>query len=130
MTALVCSGVRLSCTFGQGVSTLLAPSRGITHPSGRPLATTSDHVPYTNILPFSQCMAPPVVAKAAASGAPPLCIPKPSAQWSTSAPGVQLGVLQPLTSDAILGCAEGGQLSILDDKPSGVLSAASLVRTR
>ena len=130
MSALVCSGARLLCTFGQGISTLIAPPRGTNHPSGRPLATTSDHQPVSNITPFSQCAAPPVLARAALSGSPPLCVPRPTGAWSPNAQGILIGTLPALTGDAVLSCAEGGLLTIQDVTPSGVSYSASLPSNR
>lgn len=120
MRSLICSGAKLRCTCGLGVSTLVATPRGVVHPSGRPLATTADHLPIQNITPFAQCMAPPVLARSALSGSPPLCMPQPTGPWTETAPFVQVGSFSALGSDASLCCKEGGLLTIQAAEPSGV----------
>ena len=63
MRSLICSGAKLRCTCGLGVSTLVATPRGVVHPSGRPLATTADHLPVQNITRLRSAWLP-VLARA------------------------------------------------------------------
>jgi len=112
MSDFVISGARLTCSCGLGLSTLIAPPRGVFHSSGAPLATTTDALPGTHIAPFSQCSAPAVVAQAALTGQPPLCMPKLAGAWSVQTPGVTIAGLSALAAEAVLPCTMGGLIRI------------------
>lgn len=108
------------CTWGQGGSTLVVLSRGVSCTSGQPFATVEDVKPGSNITPFSRCGSPPVVARSKLSGSPPVCVPKPMGTWVQREQGVQLVKLTVLSTDAVLLCSEGGQIRIADPAPCAV----------
>ena len=125
MSSLVCSGVQLRCTCGQGISKLIVPNRRLVHPVYGPFATILDNQPVVNITPFSRCNAPPVVARAQLSGIPPLCLPKPTGFWAEAALGVTFGTARVLASDSHLNCVEGGVLTIQTSQTNGVSYTSS-----
>lgn len=86
--------------------------------AGVPVANSSDHAPFVNILPFAMCTsaANPMVAVAtlAAQGVltPMPCIPVTPAPWVNGSGSVNVANLSTLSESSKLMCQHGGEISI------------------
>ncbi len=115
----VCMGATLCCSFGAAPSSLVVlPSRLAWHAPAMPLASILDNVPLVNILPFGMCTSPSNPAVRAAWGAPVPCTPATSSPWARplppGAPVVLVQNIPVLDNAAVLQCALGGRISILN----------------
>ena len=119
MAELVTLGAGTKCSFGAAAGKLVIAVPMYTA-TNKPLATTMDHVPIVNIVPFGMCKAPtnPMVISltAAALGvfqqAP--CVPVTAAPWSPGATKVKVGGKPALLKTCKLNCAWGGMIEITD----------------
>jgi hypothetical protein len=118
MGNLVCMGAQLSCTCGVAPSQLMVLPTSRVMSGGVPVANSSDHAPFVNILPFAMCtsLANPavVVATAAAQGVltPMPCIPVTPAPWANGSGSVKVANLSTLNESSKLMCQHGGEISI------------------
>jgi len=119
MPKQVVMGAMMQCTMG------LAPSSLVVVPKGTPVfgagvfsATTMDHMPMMNIVPFGMCKTPanPMVAAAttAALGVltPMPCIPVTVSPWVPGATKVTINGSPALHDGCKLTCMWGGSISI------------------
>ncbi|MCX7337815.1 MAG: DUF4280 domain-containing protein [Alphaproteobacteria bacterium] len=105
------------CSFGSmPVPMIVLPST--VNVFSLPAGTTSDNLPFANILPFGMCqsMGNPMViaATVAALGVmtPMPCIPMTFSPWSPPSPTVQICGKQALNNGAKLNCIWGGMIEI------------------
>jgi len=85
---------------------------------GVPVASSSDHAHFVNILPFAMCTSlanPAVVAATAAAQdvlTPMPCIPVTPAPWTNVSGSVKVANLSTLSQSSKLMCHYGGEISI------------------
>lgn len=122
----VCHGAMLQCSQGSAPGRLQAQPQGVGTDLSLSLATVTDALPLVNIPPFGSCLAP--AHPLAASGAAP-CVPQTSGCWQLRAPSTRYLGQSALRSDALLTCAYGGVIRVvqpgahalaLPDSSSGV----------
>lgn len=112
----VSNGATLQCTCGLGETRLVVGGLPVFH--GRSLfpiasvATLLDCIPLVNIPPFQGCSAslnpqPPV-------GLLKACVPVFPAPWQSLVPGILIPPSVALDSGALLFCAYGGIVRVLD----------------
>jgi hypothetical protein len=86
---------------------------------GVPVANSSDHAPFVNILPFAMCtsLAIPAVVAATAAAQGVLtsmpCIPATPAPWVNGSGSVNVANLSTLSQSSKLMCQYGGEISIV-----------------
>lgn len=116
MTAPVCAGALLQCSYGSLPSLLAVPSRSVLSSPGPELATIEDCLPMANLAPFGGCIAP--------SNPSPLpgkpCTPLPVGSWPAMAPGVMVAGIPALVQSALLPCQFGGVISIITPGSIGI----------
>lgn len=119
MGKLVCMGAQLSCTCGAAPSQLMVLPTNRVLRGGMPVASSLDHVPFVNILPFVVCSSPAnptvAVATAAALGVmtPMPCIPVTPAPWVNGSASVYVANVPALNESSKLQCAHGGEIAIM-----------------
>jgi len=121
MGKCVCSGAKISCSFGSGPKSLMVlPINQTLTATVKPIATIIDIIPILNIPPFGTCIsvANPMViaATAAALGVltPQPCIPVPVMPWSPASTKVKIRSNPAVIDSSKTMCAWAGQISIVD----------------
>ncbi|NOT18954.1 MAG: DUF4280 domain-containing protein [Sideroxydans sp.] len=118
MGNLVCMGAQLQCTCGAAPSSLMVLPTNRVMSRGVPVANSSDHAPFVNILPFAMCssLANPAVVAATAFEqgvlTPMPCIPVTPAPWTNVSGSVKVANLSTLSEFSKLMCQHGGEITI------------------
>ncbi|MCE7983960.1 MAG: DUF4280 domain-containing protein [Caldilinea sp. CFX5] len=118
MTAQVCMGATLACTFGLGPSTLTVTPENRLTASTLPAATIMDFVPMKNIAPFPLCSSPANPAVIAATAAklgvftPAACLPVTTQPWTPGSLTILIGGQPALNQSSTLLCQWGGVISV------------------
>lgn len=117
MAMLVTNGAMLTCSFGMAPSSLMVlPTARVLSPS--PVATISDCIPFTNIMPFGMCQSLTNPAVSAATSAamgvltPQPCTPVISGTWFPGSPTVLIGGKPALNQSCKCMCAYAGVIQI------------------
>lgn len=119
MTAQVYSGATLVCSCGLAPSALGTSPRQVLHTTGAMLATVADCQPLVHVAPFGGCIAP---ANPALLPSKP-CLPVLAVPWTATAPIIMIAGVAVLTQSAVMPCAYGGVISIVDPGPPGVFAS-------
>lgn len=114
MSEYVTKGAMLMCTGGAAPSILQVTCNNLFFVQGNAVATTSDKIPNTNIMPFGACALKPF--------SPP-CVPAPI-MWTGFLPSVQLPGGNPLLKTSTIQCACGG---LIQFQNSGQMKPAKVV---
>lgn len=118
MPKQVVNGATLTCTFGQGTSTLVVLPTHRVKSGNQPAANILDHIPFLNIPSFPLCSAPAnptVIAATAAKGGvatPAACIPATPTPWLPGAGTVLLDFMPALDDTSKCNCIWGGVIGI------------------
>jgi hypothetical protein len=118
MAQAVCNTATLQCSFGAAPSILTITPENKVNVNKQPAATTMDHIPNKNIMPFGVCssLANPQVAAATAAAqgvlTPQPCIPVTAAPWVPGSPTVMIGKKMALNSTCTLMCNWAGSIMI------------------
>jgi hypothetical protein len=110
---------QLMCMFGAAPSNLMVLPIHMTTISKMNAANIMDHMPFVNILPFGECIAPTnpmfIAATAAAFGVPtPVpCLPMTFAPWIPGAPTVLLNKMPMLDATSKCLCNWAGEINIV-----------------
>lgn len=115
MKPLMIQGTLLKCSFGSVPTPLMVlPDKKVN--SMLPAATSSDHIPLLNIVPFGMCSNPAnpmvIAATAAAMGVltPVPCIPCTTEKWTGACEKIKVKGKPALNMDARLSCLYGGSI--------------------
>ncbi|MFV0418266.1 MAG: DUF4280 domain-containing protein [Dysgonomonas sp.] len=114
MSEYATKGAILMCTGGSAPSPLQVTSNSLLSVQGNMVATVSDKVPNTNIMPFGTCSLKPF--------SPP-CMPVPI-MWTGFLTSVQIPGGNPLLLTSKIQCACGGMISFQN---SGQMKPAKVV---
>lgn len=114
MSEYATKGAMLKCTGGSCPSKLQVTSNSLLSVQGNEVATISDKIPMTNIMPFGSCKLKPF--------SPP-CVPAPI-MWTGFLNSVEIPGGNPLLKTSTIQCACGGMISIQN---SGQVKAAKVV---
>ncbi|NDV65234.1 DUF4280 domain-containing protein [Bacteroides sp. 224] len=101
MSEYATKGAILVCTGGAAPSVLQVTSNTLSFIQGNAVATTSDKIPNTNIMPFGTCKLKPF--------SPP-CVPAPI-MWTGFVASVEMPGGNPLLNTSKIQCACGGMIS-------------------
>ncbi len=118
MTAQVCTGAALACTFGLGPSTLTVTPENRLTADKLPAATIMDFAPMKNVAPFPLCSSPANPAVIAATAAklgvftPAACLPVTTQPWTPGSPTVLIAEQPALNESSTLLCQWGGVISV------------------
>ncbi len=110
---------QLTCMFGAAPSALMVLPINRTTVGKMVAANIMDHMPFVNIMPFGECIAPAnpmfIAATAAAFGTPtPVpCIPMTFSPWVPGAPTVALGKMPMLDATSKCLCTWAGEINIV-----------------
>lgn len=114
MSEYATKGAMLMCTGGSAPSKLQVTSNSLLSVQGNMVATVSDKIPMTNIMPFGTCSLKPF--------SPP-CVPAPL-MWTGFLNSVQIPGGNPLLLTSKIQCACGGMISFQN---SGQMKPAKVV---
>jgi Domain of unknown function (DUF4280) len=116
----VCSGSKLTCSMGAGLSELIVNLPEDPAKTSRPWpANIHDSKPMANIGPFGVCrsMANPHVAAASAASrgalVPMPCVPTTAAPWAPGDPMTQVRKAPALSRESRVMCAWGGVIAVI-----------------
>lgn len=104
MSDYATKGATLKCTGGSAPSKLQVTSNSLLSVQGNEVATISDKVPNTNIMPFGACKMKPF--------SPP-CVPAPI-MWTGFLTSVEVPGGNPLLKISTIQCACGGMIQFQD----------------
>jgi len=104
MSEYVTKGATLICTGGSAPSKLQVTSNSLLSVQGNKVATVSDKVPNTNIMPFGNCKLK--------TFSPP-CVPAPTA-WTGFLKSVEIPGGNPLLKTSTIQCSCGGTIRFQD----------------
>ena len=113
----VVAGATCMCTMGTAPGQINPTNQPSVRIAGKPVASTIDIAPMTNVTPCGLCtsMTNPVVASATAAAlgvlTPQPCTPVPTGTWQCSGK-VRVAGKKVLTSEGTLRCAYMGTISI------------------
>lgn len=107
MSEYATNGAMLVCTCGSAPSNLQVTSNTIVLAQGQCIATMSDKVPMTNIIPFGTCSLKP-----SPGGFRP-CAPAP-VEWIGTTNAVEAPGGKPLLKTSTIQCSCGGMISFQD----------------
>jgi len=114
MSEYATKGAVLVCTGGSTPSKLQVTSNTLLHVQGNQVATVSDKIPMTNIMPFGNCkmklFSPP-------------CVPAPI-MWTGFLTSVEIPGGNPLLKTSTIPCACGGMISFQN---SGQMKSAKVI---
>lgn len=121
MGVAIVTGAQLMCACGTAPCSLNVTSQAKVLADGKPMGTTQDVSPGTNIQPFGMCtsLANPAVASATAAAlgvlTPQPCTPTPAGTWMPGDPKKLVDSKVALTVDSSLMCSLGmGKISIVN----------------
>lgn len=118
MSQLVVMGALCQCSFGAAPSSLVVLPAKMVNGVKVPIATITDNIPITNIVPFGMCssLANPTVAAATAAAlgvlTPMPCVPATAAPWTPGKPMVMIGKTPALDATSKCMCNWGGVISV------------------
>ena len=104
MSEYVTKGATMICTGGSAPSKLQVTSNSLLSVQGNNVATVSDKVPNTNIMPFGNCKLK--------TFSPP-CVPAPTA-WTGFLKSVEIPGGNPLLKTSTIQCSCGGTIRFQD----------------
>lgn len=115
----VCTGAKMKCSFGAGVSVFNATPRPVLT-NNMVAGIITDNIPMVNVPSFGMCQAPTNPAVIAATSAalgtptPAPCVPVLPAPWAPGAPTVQVTGILALDDTSMLTCAWAGVIKFQD----------------
>jgi hypothetical protein len=127
MAIVVTATAQLMCSFGTTPSALVVPPKSRVMVENKPIATISDNIPNSNIMPFGMCttLSNPQVASAtsAAQGVltPQPCLPVIAAPWAPPSPTVSVGGTPAINNNSKCMCNWGGSISITNPGATRVM---------
>ena len=120
MAKCVCSGAKISCSFGAGPKSMLVlPLNRTLTANTKPIANTLDIIPFVNIPAFGNCLSPANPMNWKMAGPVPIfvpssCIPIPVAPWSPAAKKTKLANSPVVLANSKTSCVWAGSISVVN----------------